>query len=154
MSSTVSCKEIPSKQISTNAYVPKYVLEKFSDSYNALKLFINLKLQGDNNMQLSRLAAYAVVVLGAVSFGMSAQAQLKNNTNPMHNTLAETAQMKDCLMCHQSYEAVAQKTEKMTPNPHSSHRGQPECTNCHKVTAKPHFECNDCHAFNIKMKGE
>ncbi len=103
-------------------------------------------------MQLSRLAAYAVVVLGAVSFGMSAQAQLK--TNPMHANLAETAQMKDCLMCHQSYEAVAKKTEKMNPNPHSSHRGQAECTNCHKVAAKPRFECNDCHTFDIKMKGE
>lgn len=59
-----------------------------------------------------------------------------------------------CLACHQSYEALAKKTEKMTPNPHFSHRGQPQCSACHSMHAKPRFECNDCHTFAIKMKGE
>lgn len=59
-----------------------------------------------------------------------------------------------CLTCHQSYEAVAKRTEKLNPNPHSSHRGEPNCANCHSMHAKPRFECNDCHTFDIKMKGE
>ncbi len=59
-----------------------------------------------------------------------------------------------CLTCHQSYEAVAKRTEKLNPNPHFSHRGERECTACHSMHAKPHFECNDCHNFAIKMKGE
>ena len=59
-----------------------------------------------------------------------------------------------CLACHQSYEAVAKRTEKMNPNPHFSHRGQRDCTACHSMHNKPRFECNDCHTFAIKMKGE
>lgn len=102
-------------------------------------------------MNLKKIPGILVFLLGAVVLASGAQAQLKSS--PMHANLPETAQMKDCLQCHQSYEAVAKKTENLTPNPHSSHRGEPECTNCHKVNAKPHFECNDCHELNIKMKG-
>ena len=64
------------------------------------------------------------------------------------------ATTKDCLVCHQSYQTVAQRTAKMNPNPHSNHRGEQNCTNCHSVKGKPHLECNDCHTFAIKMKGE
>ena len=42
----------------------------------------------------------------------------------------------------------------MTPNPHASHRGEPDCSTRHSLPAKPRLECNDCHSFNIKMKGE
>lgn len=59
-----------------------------------------------------------------------------------------------CFACHQSYEAVAERTKAMNPNPHFSHRGEANCTNCHSMHAKPRFECNDCHTFDIKMKGE
>jgi hypothetical protein len=103
-------------------------------------------------MQISHYFKVAAVAIFAATVSFAAQAQLKNT--PMHAALPDNAQMKDCLMCHQSYDAVAAKTEKMTPNPHSSHRGEPNCTNCHSVKAKPHFECNDCHEFKIKMKGE
>lgn len=59
-----------------------------------------------------------------------------------------------CFACHQSYSAVAKRTEKMNPNPHFSHRGERECTACHSLHGKPHFECNDCHTFAVKIKGE
>ena len=60
-----------------------------------------------------------------------------------------------CSMCHQSYDAVAKKTQKVNPNPHFNHRGEQECTNCHKMHTKSRVECNDCHTFNnLKMKGE
>jgi nitrate reductase cytochrome c-type subunit len=94
----------------------------------------------------------ALCVCFALSLSCAATAQLSKSL--MHAALPETAQMKDCLQCHQSYEAVAKKTEKMTPNPHYSHRGMVECTTCHKVKQAPRFECNDCHVFEIKMKGE
>lgn len=42
----------------------------------------------------------------------------------------------------------------MNPNTHFSHRGEPQCSNCHSMHEKPRFECNDCHTFDIKMKGE
>lgn len=60
-----------------------------------------------------------------------------------------------CFQCHQSYAAVAKKTQKVNPNPHFNHRGEQECTNCHKMHTKSRVECNDCHTFNnLKMKGE
>lgn len=59
-----------------------------------------------------------------------------------------------CLSCHQSYQALAERTKGLTPNPHFSHRGERDCTACHSMHGKPHFECNDCHTFNLKMKGE
>lgn len=75
--------------------------------------------------------------------------------NSCHTGKTFTAPAKEtCLTCHQSYEAVAKRTEKLTPNPHFSHRGQRECVACHSMHAKPHFECNDCHTFSLKMKGE
>lgn len=59
-----------------------------------------------------------------------------------------------CLGCHKSYSAVAERTAKMNPNPHASHRGEPQCTNCHSMHGTPRFECNDCHNFKITIKGE
>ncbi len=42
------------------------------------------------------------------------------------------------------------KTAKLNPNPHSSHRGEQNCTNCHSVKGKPRLECNDCHTFRYQ----
>lgn len=103
-------------------------------------------------MQIRKALCAVAAVSAALAFSLSAQAQL--NKSPMHANLPEAASTKDCLACHQSYEAVAAKTAKMNPNPHSNHRGEQNCTNCHKVKTKPRFECNDCHTFDIKMKGE
>ncbi len=57
-----------------------------------------------------------------------------------------------CFACHASYDKVAERTAKMTPNPHMSHRGEPDCANCHSMHGQSRFECNDCHTFNIQMK--
>lgn len=59
-----------------------------------------------------------------------------------------------CFQCHQSYQTVAERTAKMNPNPHSNHRGEKDCNACHSMHGKSHFECNDCHNFAIRMKGE
>jgi len=100
-------------------------------------------------MKVKTLLSFAAALCCAAAFSMSAQAQLKNS--PMHANLPDNATTKDCLVCHQSYQTVAQRTAKMNPNPHSNHRGEQNCTNCHSVKGKPHLEC---HTFAIKMKGE
>ena len=81
-------------------------------------------------MKVKTLLSFAAALCCAAAFSMSAQAQLNNS--PMHANLPDNA----------------------TTNPHSNHRGEQNCTNCHSVKGKPHLECNDCHTFAIKMKGE
>lgn len=62
---------------------------------------------------------------------------------------------KDCLACHGNYAKLAKATESMTPNPHDSHMGRVDCTECHGMHKPSHFMCRDCHAFkNVKFKGE
>ena len=38
-----------------------------------------------------------------------------------------------CLQCHQSYDALAEKTKNLEPNPHKSHLGAVNCVECHKA---------------------
>lgn len=60
-----------------------------------------------------------------------------------------------CSSCHGDYSKLIAKTKAMKVNPHDSHKGRIECTECHAVHQKPRFMCNDCHAFDgMKMKGE
>lgn len=57
-----------------------------------------------------------------------------------------------CLSCHGSYEALADKTEKLTPNPHRSHLGAVNCEECHKADSKQtELMCNQCHNFSYKQ---
>lgn len=60
-----------------------------------------------------------------------------------------------CLKCHKSYEALAERTKNVTPNPHVSHQGAVNCEDCHKAN-KPaksvELMCNDCHKFTLKKK--
>ncbi len=104
-------------------------------------------------MKLAKIAKLALAAFCAGCFCLPVQAQLAK-LNPIHANVPENAQKQDCLACHQSYDAVAAKTAKTVPNPHDSHRGEVNCTNCHSVKDRPRFECNDCHELNIKMKGE
>ena len=60
-----------------------------------------------------------------------------------------------CLKCHQSYEALAERTKNVSPNPHVSHQGAVNCEECHKADrpAKDvQFMCNDCHKFTLKKQ--
>ncbi len=63
------------------------------------------------------------------------------------------APMSNCFACHESYEAVAKRTESMHHNPHKSHLGNVRCDNCHKPHGNDIMYCNECHAFtDMKMK--
>lgn len=55
-----------------------------------------------------------------------------------------------CLTCHQSYEALAKRTEKDHPNPHFNHYGDRDCTTCHKGHQPSTLSCNQCHQFDLK----
>lgn len=57
-----------------------------------------------------------------------------------------------CLACHQSYDALAQKTEKLDPNPHKTHLGNVRCSDCHSGHGQARLMCNDCHKFDLKVK--
>lgn len=60
-----------------------------------------------------------------------------------------------CLQCHQSYDALAEKTKNLEPNPHKSHLGAVNCIECHKAdkpSKQPELMCNSCHNFTLKAK--
>ncbi|WP_295478979.1 cytochrome c3 family protein [Sutterella sp.] len=55
-----------------------------------------------------------------------------------------------CKQCH-SYEKLAQATAKVEPNPHHSHLGDVNCTECHKGHQKSELMCDQCHQFKLKV---
>lgn len=69
-------------------------------------------------------------------------------------TPKEGAKVKNesCFACHQSYEALAQKTARLDPNPHKTHLGNVRCSDCHLGHEKSRLMCNDCHKFNLSVK--
>jgi hypothetical protein len=54
---------------------------------------------------------------------------------------------KECLGCHESYAALAQRTAHLKINPHQTHLGEEECSHCHKMHDKsPGLKyCTTCH---------
>jgi hypothetical protein len=68
-------------------------------------------------------------------------------------SLPQVPERETCLKCHKSYAAVAERTDKLKPNPHASHDGDVACTNCHSTHGTPRLYCNGCHEFtSFKMK--
>ncbi len=99
------------------------------------------------------MAIVATLGLG-LAFGASAAektlAQIHNGSFP-----AETgwATKDKCMQCHGNYEKLAAATKAVTPNPHKSHMGAVNCTECHKAdkpAAQPELMCNSCHNFKLK----
>ena len=73
-----------------------------------------------------------------------------HKTTPMKAPAQST-----CLACHGSYDKLAKATAKSKPNPHDSHMGRVDCSECHSMHKTSRFMCRDCHAFkNVKFKGE
>ena len=66
----------------------------------------------------------------------------KNFEKPVHQD--------KCLACHGSYEKLAQRTEKVHPNPHNNHFGQRDCSTCHKGHQQSELTCDRCHKFDLK----
>lgn len=62
----------------------------------------------------------------------------------------DTVKKQVCQGCH-SYETLARQTARVEPNPHYSHLGDVNCTDCHKGHRKSVNMCNDCHQFGLKV---
>ena len=82
----------------------------------------------------------ALAVLAAVAFGLS----LSMSAGAADKTLAEIhgsawpksvngyVVKEQCKACHGDYSKLAKMTENLDPNPHHSHLGDVNCTDCHK----------------------
>ncbi len=63
----------------------------------------------------------------------------------------EKAGIGACLECHDGYKGMAEATRNLDVNPHDSHEGEIECTECHKPHGKPVDYCEQCHAFGLMV---
>jgi fumarate reductase flavoprotein subunit len=108
-------------------------------------------------------------VLGMISlfmFSVAGMAQQKHEMKDGHgkrgvscrdchgeNSPPRVPERETCLKCHISYTAVAERTERLKPNPHASHDGWVACSHCHSTHGISRLYCNGCHNFtNFKMK--
>jgi len=63
---------------------------------------------------------------------------------------------KQCLQCHESFEALAKRTADIEPNPHSNHQvdsGDAECNYCHHGHKANEIGCRSCHADRVFIRG-
>ena len=100
-------------------------------------------------------ALFAAGVLAAFAAGMPSKINgphAKLPCSTCHKNEMTAPPKETCLSCHGSYDKLAERTAKLTPNPHFSHRGEEDCTNCHSLHGKSRLECNDCHSFNLNFK--
>jgi hypothetical protein len=107
-----------------------------------------------------------LAVVSLVVFSVVGMAQQKQEIKDLHGILGvscmdchgdksppQIPERETCLKCHKSYPAVAERTEKLKPNPHASHDGWVPCTNCHSTHGTSRLYCNGCHTFrNFRMK--
>ena len=101
-------------------------------------------------IRLITLVAAAVFSVSAYSADFLADRHVARGANcaACHTTQPPKAvPAKQCLTCHGSYEKLAQRTENLDVNPHDSHMGELECTECHKGHKKPQLVCDQCHEF-------
>ena len=56
-----------------------------------------------------------------------------------------------CFKCHISYLKLAERTNRITPNPHESHIGNLECIACHHIHKPSEDYCKECHYTGFKV---
>jgi len=62
------------------------------------------------------------------------------------------APMASCMTCHGPYDKLAERTEQVTPrNPHMSHEGELECSECHHAHKPSVDYCAQCHQFGFQV---
>jgi len=117
-------------------------------------------------MNTKTIMIAVLAILSLDIFSVVGIAQQKQEIKDMHGKLGvsckdchgdtsptQVIDRETCLKCHKSYAAVAERTEKLKPNPHASHDGWVACTNCHSTHGNSRLYCNGCHNFtNFKMK--
>lgn len=55
-----------------------------------------------------------------------------------------------CKGCHDP-QKLRQQTAHVSPNPHYTHLGDVNCTDCHKGHQKGVLMCNSCHRFSLQV---
>lgn len=56
-----------------------------------------------------------------------------------------------CQGCHGDYKTLAERTQKVDPNPHKSHEGDLECEMCHHSHKPSEDRCGSCHNYGFKV---
>ena len=60
--------------------------------------------------------------------------------------------IKTCLGCHGgSYAKLAERTDEADINPHDTHIGEADCSQCHSGHKKPQLVCDQCHEFQMRV---
>ncbi len=62
-------------------------------------------------------------------------------------TPSKEATEEQCLSCHESRDAVAERTGGDDPNPHFGHDESISCGDCHKEHEDSVLYCDDCHQW-------
>ena len=68
------------------------------------------------------------------------------------NPPAKAVSTEKCQSCHGDFEAMKQKTAKLSPNPHYTHMGDQPCEECHKGHKPSINMCSQCHKIELKDK--
>ena len=56
-----------------------------------------------------------------------------------------------CNECHGDQAKLANRTQKVIPNPHESHLGDVKCELCHHAHKPSENYCGNCHEFGYKV---
>lgn len=56
-----------------------------------------------------------------------------------------------CANCHGDHAKLANRTQKVIPNPHESHLENVKCEFCHHAHKPSENYCSTCHEFNFKV---
>jgi DnaJ-class molecular chaperone len=113
---------------------------------------------------MSQKTVFVFIAALLTSFALASGAMAAESrpfTQPAHKSLpcatchgtatpSRPAPASACMKCHGSYDAIAKRTAKITPNPHDAHVGQLRCTLCHKAHQPSVLYCDQCHDFKLK----
>jgi hypothetical protein len=58
---------------------------------------------------------------------------------------------KVCTKCHGDQAKLAERTQKVVPNPHQSHLENVKCELCHHAHKPSENYCGNCHEFGYKV---
>ncbi len=110
-------------------------------------------------LRYSIIAAVMLIILAVVSTAVAQELRGKHKENAIacvdcHQTETpdSPADVESCLNCHGGFEGMAEATKDLTINPHDSHLGEVDCTECHRIHEPSVLYCNKCHNYQMELK--
>ena len=91
--------------------------------------------------------AAQALLLGDKHKDLGIQCDGCHKENPPQNKVPTAV----CQGCHGDYKTLAERTQKVEPNPHMSHEGELECETCHHSHKPSEDHCDFCHNFDFKV---